>query len=163
MTAQPPEPPTSEIDKLGLVQRVGLFVLLGFLGVLSFPILMQFVPAKLFVTSTLSTFAAGAVANAITVRIYERGRLGDFGLGKTPTAAKEFGLGAAVGAGAAISLLLGLALADLLATGAYARRRRKEMLRESIEAIRRDARVAAGRPPGKTTGPADSTSSSQPE
>jgi hypothetical protein len=62
-----------------------------------------------------------------------------------------------------IAVLLGLALADLLATGAYARRRRKEMLRESIEAIRRDAREAAARPPGKTNGPADSTASSQPE
>jgi hypothetical protein len=62
-----------------------------------------------------------------------------------------------------IAVLLGLALADLMATGAYARRRRKEMLRESIEAIRRDAREAGARPPGKTNGPADSTTSSQPE
>ena len=48
-----------------------------------------------------------------------------------------------------IIVLLGLALADLLATGAYARRRRKEMLRESIEAIRRDARRASARSRGR--------------
>jgi hypothetical protein len=58
---------------------------------------------------------------------------------------------------ALIAVLLGLALADLLATGAFERRRRKEMLRESIEAIRRDARQAAARPPQKSKGPGDSS------
>jgi uncharacterized iron-regulated membrane protein len=62
-----------------------------------------------------------------------------------------------------IMVLLGLALADLLATGAYARRRRREMLRESIEAIRRDARRASARCRGKTNGPTDSPASSGPE
>lgn len=115
MTAQTPEPHTSEIDKLGLIQRVGLFVLLGWLGVLAFPILMQVVSAGPLVTSALSTFAAAVVANAITVRIYEEGRLSDFGLGKTPGAAKEFGLGAAVGAGAAI-IVIGIPLTSRMVT-----------------------------------------------
>jgi membrane protease YdiL (CAAX protease family) len=101
---------TPEIDKLALLQRVGLFILLGWLGVLAFPILMQAVPAGLLVTSALSTFAAGAVANAVAVRIYERGQLADFGLGKSPSAIKQFLAGAATGAGAAL-VVLGIPLA----------------------------------------------------
>lgn len=42
-----------------------------------------------------------------------------------------------------IVVLLGLALADLLATRSYARRHRGEMLRESIEAIRQQASARA--------------------
>ena len=105
MTAEPPK-----VDKLALVQRVGLFILLGWLGVLAYPILMQTVQAGLLVTSALSTFAAGAVANAVTVRIYERGRLADFGLGQSATAVREFLVGLATGAGAA-SVVLGIPLA----------------------------------------------------
>ena len=56
-------------------------------------------------TSALSTFAAGAVANAVTARIYEHGRLADFGLAKSPTASKEFLRGVTTGAGAALAVL----------------------------------------------------------
>jgi len=62
-----------------------------------------------------------------------------------------------------IIVLLGLALADLLATRAYARRQRRQMLRESIEAIRHQARQAAARSRGETGGPTDSASSREPE
>jgi len=102
MTANPPE-----LGKLALVQRVGLFALLGWLGVLVFPILMQAAPAGLLVTSALSTFAAGALANAIAVRIYERGRLSDFGMGKSASAPRHFLVGIAIGASAAAVVLGG--------------------------------------------------------
>jgi len=62
-----------------------------------------------------------------------------------------------------IIVLLDLALADLLATRAYARRHRGEMLRESIEAIRQQARQAAARSRGETDGPTDSAASRGPE
>ena len=62
-----------------------------------------------------------------------------------------------------IMVLLGLAMADLLATAAYARRRRREMLRESLGAIRRDARLNSTRPRGREDGPAESSVSSRPE
>jgi hypothetical protein len=55
-----------------------------------------------------------------------------------------------------IMVLLGLALADLLATRAYARRHRREMLRESIEAIRLQARQAPASPQEETDGSTDS-------
>lgn len=55
-----------------------------------------------------------------------------------------------------IIVLLGLALADLLATRAFARRHRREMLRESIESIRQQARQAPGSPHEETDGSTDS-------
>jgi len=59
------------------------------------------------ITSALSAFGAAAVANAITVRIYERGRLSDLGLGWTQTSLREFlmGTGTAI-LGAAVILLI---------------------------------------------------------
>ena len=83
-------------DKLGILLRVGLFVILGWLGVMVFPQLMLPL-AGIMVTSALSTFAAAAVANAVVVRIYERGRLSDLGLGWTNTSLREFSTGVSAG------------------------------------------------------------------
>jgi hypothetical protein len=55
--------------------------------------------------STLSTFAAAAVANAVVVRIYERGRLADVGLGASPIAGREFLTGLGSGIGAAVCVV----------------------------------------------------------
>ncbi|HTS77052.1 MAG TPA: type II CAAX endopeptidase family protein [Bryobacteraceae bacterium] len=96
-------------DKLGIVLRVGLFVLIGWLGMVIFPFLI-FPVAGLLVASALSTFAAAAVANAITVRIYERGRLSDLGLAWTANSRNEALIGFAVAAGAAVVILAGPAL-----------------------------------------------------
>jgi hypothetical protein len=76
MTAAPPP------DKFGIALRVGLFVIIGWIGLVLFAFVMEPL-AGLMVTAALSTFAAAAVANAIAVRIYERGRLSDLGLGWT--------------------------------------------------------------------------------
>jgi membrane protease YdiL (CAAX protease family) len=104
MTAAPPthKPP----DKFGIVLRVGLFVIIGWIGVVIFSLLMIPV-AGLLVTSALSTFAAATVANAITVRIYERGRLSDLGLGWTGSSLREFGAGAGLAAAGAAVILAG--------------------------------------------------------
>jgi membrane protease YdiL (CAAX protease family) len=93
-------------DKLGLVLRVGLFVLIGWMGMLIFAWLM-FPLAGLLVTSALSTFAAAAIANAVTVRIYERGRLADLGLGWTAGSGREFAIGLGLAAVAAALILAG--------------------------------------------------------
>lgn len=71
-------------DKQGLILRVGLYILLAWLGLLLLPAVMLPL-GGIVVTSTLSTFAAAAVANAVVVRIYERGRLADIGLGGSPS------------------------------------------------------------------------------
>jgi len=93
-------------DNLGLLLRVGLFVLIGFLGREIFPIVI-FPIVGLLATSALSIFVAAAVANAIVVRIYERGRLADLGLGWTPGSGREFLTGALTGAVAASLILAG--------------------------------------------------------
>jgi len=90
---------------VGLVLRIGLFALLGWLTLLSLGFLLY--PLGVLVASTLSTFGAAAVANAVTVRIFERGTLSDLGLGWSPRAGREFYVG--IGSGiAAAALLLGL-------------------------------------------------------
>jgi membrane protease YdiL (CAAX protease family) len=90
---------------VGLVLRIGLFALLGWLTLLSLGFLLY--PLGVLVASTLATFGAAAVANSVTVRIFERGTLSDLGLGWSPTAGREFfvGLGSGI---AAATLVLGL-------------------------------------------------------
>lgn len=106
MTAQP------KPDKFGIALRVALFVIIGWLGVVIFSTLMLPV-AGLLVASALSTFAAAAVANAVTVRIYERGRLADLGLGWTPQSGREFAVGAIAAALAGVVILAGPLAAGL--------------------------------------------------
>jgi len=92
-------------DKFGIALRVGLFVILGWISLILFSLAMQPV-AGIMITSALSAFAAAAVANAITVRIYERGRLSDLGLGWTQTSLREFLMGAGTAMLAASAILL---------------------------------------------------------
>lgn len=103
--SSPGSPDMPVPDKQGLILRVGLYVLLAWVGLLLFPgILLPL--GGILVTSTLSTFAAAAVANAVVVRIYERGRLADVGLAGTPSAGREFLMGAAGGVGAVMCVVL---------------------------------------------------------
>ncbi|HLX44923.1 MAG TPA: CPBP family intramembrane glutamic endopeptidase [Bryobacteraceae bacterium] len=102
-----PSPPPS---KLGIALRVGLYALIGWLTLVISATLMVWILGRrdtLFVIAALSGFAAAAVANAIVVRIYERGRLSDLGLGWTSTALREFLTGAGLAAGAATLILAG--------------------------------------------------------
>ena len=92
-------------DKQGLFLRVGLYVLLAFLGWALFPPIL-FPLGGIVVTSTITAFAAAAVANAVVVRIYERGRLADVGLGWNPLSGREFLLGTAAGLIAAAGVCL---------------------------------------------------------
>jgi membrane protease YdiL (CAAX protease family) len=92
-------------DKLGVALRVGLFVLIGFVGWEIFA--AAFFVAGSLITSGLSIFAAAAVANAIVVRIYERGRLADLGLGWTLLSGREFLTGCLTGALAGSLILVG--------------------------------------------------------
>jgi len=100
---------TPSPDKLGIILRVGMYVLIGWLSLILFATLMQFVvpPDAYFLISALATFTAAALANTITVRIYERGRLSDLGLGWTPASAREFLIGAATASLSAIVILVG--------------------------------------------------------
>lgn len=93
-------------DLQALVLRVGLFVLIGWLSLQIFGIALFWLTGNKVVTATMATFAAAALANAITVRIYERGELSALGLGWAKTSSREFLLGLASGAGSACAVLL---------------------------------------------------------
>jgi hypothetical protein len=88
----------------GVLLRAGLFALLGWLGMAVF--LFALLPlAGILVTAALSAFAAAAIANTIAVRIFERGRLADCGLGWTRTSKREFVLGAGIGVALAVAVV----------------------------------------------------------
>ena len=92
-------------DKQGVILRVGLYILLAFIGVLIIPSLMPSL-FGILVISALSTFAAAAVANAVVVRIYERGRLSDVGLGWSLSSGREFLTGSGSGIAAAVCVVV---------------------------------------------------------
>jgi hypothetical protein len=96
---------TKKHDLLGLILRVGLFVLIGWLSLQIFGVILFFLTGNKVITATMATFAAAALANAITVRIYERGQLSAIGLGWRKTSSREFVLGLGSGAGAACAVL----------------------------------------------------------
>jgi membrane protease YdiL (CAAX protease family) len=89
----------------GVILRVGVFAFLEIVGLVLFAQVMLPV-AGLFATSALSTFAAAAVANAVALRIYERGRLADIGLGWSGHSFRHLALGFGGGAGAAVIVIL---------------------------------------------------------
>lgn len=92
-------------SRFAFLIRVGLFALLAILGMTIFPVLMMPV-AGYFVTAALGTFAAAAVANAITLRIWERGRLSDIGLGWSAASRYHLAIGILGGIGSALVVLL---------------------------------------------------------
>src|SRR5512147_1265897 len=92
-------------DKQGLILRVGLYILLAWLGLLLFPAILLPL-GGILVASTISAFAAAAVANAVVVRIYERGRLADVGLGGGPSSGREFLTGTAAGVAAVVCVVV---------------------------------------------------------
>jgi membrane protease YdiL (CAAX protease family) len=92
-------------DRQGLLLRVGLYILLAWMGLLLFPAVL-FPLSGILAAATLSSFAAAAVANAVVVRIYERGRLADVGLGWSPSSGREVLSGAGAGAAAALCVVI---------------------------------------------------------
>jgi membrane protease YdiL (CAAX protease family) len=91
-------------EKLSVLLRVSLFVLIAWSGLILFPGLISGVTGD-FTGSALSTFAAAAVANAILVRIYQHGQLSGMGLGWTETSARDLFTGMAAAAAAAVVIV----------------------------------------------------------
>lgn len=104
-TDTPPNGPAARNSSFGYLARVGVFALIAILGMTIFPILMMPV-ADYFLTAALGTFAAAAVANAVAVRIYERGQLVDIGLGWSPASRRNLMVGLAGGIVAALLVTL---------------------------------------------------------
>jgi uncharacterized protein len=101
-----PATSTQQSKNLGVLLRVGVFALIAILGYYIFPWAMIFVGSP-FVIAALSTFAAAGVANAIVLRIYERGQLADIGLGWTAASRRNLALGILGGGGAGMLVLVG--------------------------------------------------------
>jgi membrane protease YdiL (CAAX protease family) len=101
-------PTSSETGKyLGVILRVGVFALLAILGYFIFPNVMAFFGVPQLVLAALGTFSAAAVANAIALRIYERGQLADIGLNWSPASRRNLLVGIGGGLGAALVVLTG--------------------------------------------------------
>ena len=94
-------------DKLGLVLKIGLFVFLAYVGLGIFYNLLVF--SGLLIAGAVGTFLAAAVANAVAVRIFERGRLSDVGLGWSDNSSRDIVFGLSSGVLAA-ALFIGPAL-----------------------------------------------------
>ncbi|MBI3209226.1 MAG: CPBP family intramembrane metalloprotease [Candidatus Solibacter usitatus] len=88
-------------SKLGVLLRVGIFAFIEIIALSVFSSLM-FPLGGYMVSAALGTFAAAALANAIALRVYERGRLADVGLGWGAPSTRNLLLGLAGGAGAAL-------------------------------------------------------------
>jgi membrane protease YdiL (CAAX protease family) len=112
-----PETSTQKQKNLGVLLRVGIFALIAILGnYFIFPIIIALIGVPVLVVSALGTFAAAAVANAIVLRIYERGQLSDIGLQWTAASRRNLGFGIIGGVCAALVVLAGpllFRLADL--------------------------------------------------
>ena len=105
MPADPSNKP--KVDKLAVALRVGVFLFLAYAGMVFFPRLLLWDQSMYFVSAALGVFAAAAVANAVALRIYERGQLTDIGMGWTPASRKNLLIGIAGGGGGAIAAILG--------------------------------------------------------
>ena len=85
-----------------------IFVVLAVAGLNLFPLIVNFILGSggYIVTAALGTFAAAAVANAVPLRIYERGRLADIGLEWNADSRHNLSLGMLGGLGAALCVLI---------------------------------------------------------
>jgi membrane protease YdiL (CAAX protease family) len=91
-------------ENLGVLLRVGIFALIGLLALQILPFLFALVlgDGGYIVTAALGTFGAAALANAISLRIYERGRLSDVGMGWNRASRRNLSLGILGGIGAGL-------------------------------------------------------------
>ncbi|MBM3810785.1 MAG: CPBP family intramembrane metalloprotease [Acidimicrobiia bacterium] len=98
------DPPRLETrSRGGVLLRAGVFAFLAFTGLLIFTPLLS--PLGYLLTAVFSTFAAGAVANVLSLRIYERAHLTEIGLFWNAISARHLLMGFAGGGGAAALIL----------------------------------------------------------
>jgi uncharacterized protein len=100
-------------EKLGLILKIGLYAFLAYMGMIVFYGMLA--PTGLMIAGAMGTFLAAAVANAITVRIFERGRLSMVGLGWDDRSLRNMMFGVSAGILAA-ALYVGPALLLRVAT-----------------------------------------------
>ena len=97
----------------GLALKIGVYLFLAYFAMLAFAWMLMPMGGY-FASATLSSFGAAAISNAITLRVWERGRLGDIGMNWCRASRRNLSIGFAAGVAAAcavtvIPLLCGLA------------------------------------------------------
>ena len=98
----------------GIGLRLFFFFLLEIVAMVVFATFLDELAGRL-AAGAMGVFLAAVLANALTVRVYERGRLEDVGMGWGPSSQRHLLLGGAVGVGAGLLvagalLVLGLAV-----------------------------------------------------
>lgn len=101
-----PVTPAERHNALQTLVRVAVFIVVALLGYFLFPLILSIVHAPIIVIAAFGSFAAAGVANAIVLRIFERGRLSDIGLGWTTASRRNLALGLLGGIAAALFILL---------------------------------------------------------
>jgi len=88
--------------------RIGFFAAIAFVTfIVSATLLRWILPDNaLLVAAVFSNFSAAAIANAIALRTFERGRLSDVGMGWTTASRRNLSLGLLGGIGSALIVLL---------------------------------------------------------
>lgn len=90
---------------LEVLVRVGIFVTTAILGLSLFPYVTISL-SNYFVGAVMATFAAGAVANVIPLRIFEHGALADVGLNWSEQSQRNLVVGLVGGLGAGLAVVL---------------------------------------------------------
>jgi len=92
-------------DTIRVIVRITLFIMAGWIVWRLMPMAM---PPEIngLVVAALSSFAAGAFANGLLVRMYEHSRLSAFGMAWSKPSGRELLIGVAGGAGAAVAIFL---------------------------------------------------------
>jgi membrane protease YdiL (CAAX protease family) len=106
---------TAPDTKLGTLLRVLFFCAAVYVASSAIGTLAQWILDAPILVATLGTFAAGLLANLLTMRIFDRRTLADIGLGNQPGWSNNLLLGIGLGASAAVVLLV----LPLLAHGAH--------------------------------------------
>lgn len=99
-------PGAEPVSSTGLLIRAGLFVLFVRVGGLVSGGLLYWLFGSLLVAAALGLFLASAGATAIVVRMFERGRLEDVGLGWWPRGGRNLMEGTAAGVAAGLAAVL---------------------------------------------------------
>lgn len=104
------------VTALGIILRLFFFVGLEFIGLQIFATLLVGTTGYL-IAAAIGTFLAAAVANAIVVRIWERGRLQNIGMGWSRASLRHLRMGVLAGIGSAIFVMgvpIALGIAHLM-------------------------------------------------
>lgn len=96
----------------GIGLRLFFFFLLEIVALVIFSTFLDELAGRL-AAGAMGVFLAAVLANALTVRVYERGRLEDVGMGWSPAAQRHLLLGGVAGLGAGLLVSCGLLLLGL--------------------------------------------------